>query len=103
MGYIKCKNCFERYHARKESKLCDVQNNKAFYKYLNNRVHYRSIIPDLLDRDGNDCSADLDEANALHFHFGQTFINDNGLFPPFANRAGDNFKNNIYHLLFYSH
>ena len=71
---IKYKKCIERYHSRKESKLCDFKNNKAFYKYLNNRMHSRPIIPDQFDRDGNVCSADLDKANALNFHFGQTFI-----------------------------
>ena len=50
---IKCKNCIGRYHAHKKSKLCDVKNNKAFYKYLNNKIRNRLIIPDLLDRDGN--------------------------------------------------
>ena len=76
---IKCKNFIERYHACKESKLCHVKNNKAFYKYLNNKMRNGSIIPDLLDRDGIVCSADLDKANALNFHYGQTFLDDNGL------------------------
>ena len=58
-------------------------------------MHNRPIIPDLFDPDGNVCSADLDKANALNFHFGQTFIDDNGLFPPLANRAGENFKNDV--------
>ena len=58
-------------------------------------MHNRSIIPDLLGRDGNICSADLDKANALNFHFGQTFIDDNRLLPSFANRAGDNFINDV--------
>ena len=88
---IKCKKCIKRYHAHKESELCDFKNNKAFYMYLNNKMHSRPIIPDLFDRDDNVCSADLDKANALNFHFGQKFIDDNGLFPPFANRAGKNF------------
>ena len=62
---------------------------------MNYRIHNRSIIPDLLDRDGNICSADLDKANALNLHFGQTFIDDNGLFPPFANKADNNFINSV--------
>ena len=49
-----------------------MKNNKAFYKYLKNKMRNGSIIPDLLDRDGIVCSADLDKANALNFHYGQT-------------------------------
>ena len=58
-------------------------------------MHNKLIIPNLLNRDGNVCSADLNKANALNFHFFQTFIDDNGLFPPYANRADHNFINNV--------
>ena len=34
----------------------------------------RLVIPDQLDRYGNVCFADLNKANVLNFHFGQTYI-----------------------------
>ena len=67
-----------QWHDYVESAICDQQNPKSFYAFINKKLKGHSFIPPLITDSSDMAISDFDKANTLNSVFHNVFITDNG-------------------------
>jgi len=65
-----------------------LSNNLGmFYKYINNRISYRSTIGALIGENDTILTSDSDKANTFNKYYASVCVVDDGIVPPCPNVA----------------